>query len=179
MAVFVAFSDESECFGPNSEVFLGGYIAREDDWPWFARAWQERVLDGPPALPFLHMREINDPEWREKYGVKDLDVYGRIREASRVVRSFGNLAAVAGGIRRADLIEAFQQDRYRKRRHVPVGIDEPDYLAFLVYAYSTIHVVHRKWPEAQKVDFVAANAPHRCGICIDAGRSERSSLPLP
>jgi hypothetical protein len=54
VAVYVAFSDEASVRNTEGEFFVAGYVASELEWPWVARAWQERVLDGPPRIPYLH-----------------------------------------------------------------------------------------------------------------------------
>jgi hypothetical protein len=126
VAVFVAFSDESEVDQPHGEFFLGGYVAKEDEWPWVRRAWQERVLDGPPKIPYLHMREIRDEQWRNKYHISFNDAEERVSEAARIMDSFGNMAVIASTIKRSDLRDVFHK-RYNKRKHVPTGINDPDY----------------------------------------------------
>jgi hypothetical protein len=125
VAVFVAFSDETEVAQADGEFFFGGYVAREDEWPWVSRAWQERVLDGPPSIPYLHMREIRNEDWRATHGISLHDAESRVSEAARIMQSFGNIAVVASSIRRSQLKETFQL-RYKKAKHVPVGLDQPD-----------------------------------------------------
>src|SRR5207247_2038198 len=127
MAVYVAYSDESEVAQPNGEFLFGGYIANETDWPCVSRAWQERVLDGPPPIPYLHLREIRNAAWRSQHGITLNDSEERISEAARIMNSFGNTAAMVSTIRRADLEGLFHRG-YATRKNVPVGINEPDYL---------------------------------------------------
>src|ERR1700686_3067758 len=69
MAVFVAYSDESGSGDARGQFLVGGYVASEQDWPYVAGAWQERVLDGPPRIPYLHMRECRNADWRQEVGV--------------------------------------------------------------------------------------------------------------
>jgi hypothetical protein len=46
--------------------------------------------------------------------------------------------------------------RYKKSKHVPTGIDQPDYFCFMAYAVFILAQVYKKWPEAKKVDFVVS-----------------------
>src|SRR5579862_4656280 len=59
MAVFVSASDETAGRGQADLFFFGGWLGPEEDWSrFFVPAWQERVLDGPPKIPYLHMTDI-------------------------------------------------------------------------------------------------------------------------
>lgn len=70
MAIFVAASDESAGSDEHSLFLFAGWIGPEKDWSqFFVPAWQERVLDGPPRIPYLHMTEIRSKEFREKCGL--------------------------------------------------------------------------------------------------------------
>jgi len=60
MAVFVGNSDESGVADLRGHYLVGGLIGCESNWPYLDRAWQERVLDGPPRIPYLHMREVRN-----------------------------------------------------------------------------------------------------------------------
>jgi hypothetical protein len=155
VAVFVAHSDESEVHQPRGEFFLGGYVAREDEWPFVTDAWQERVLDGPPKIPYLHMREIRTAAWRDRYHISFNDAEERVADAGRVINSFGNIAVMASTIQRSELKDIFHKG-YKKLKNVPRGIDEPDYLCFIGYAASMIAQVRKKWPEATRVNFVVS-----------------------
>jgi hypothetical protein len=155
VAVYVAYSDESEVGSPGGEFLFGGYVASESDWPCVSAAWQDRVLDGSPTIPYLHMREIRDENWRAERGISYNDAEERVSEAARVMNSFGNMAAITSIMRRADL-EAVFHGGYRRRRYVPVGLNEPDYLCFIAYARHILGHVYRKWPDAQKVNFVVS-----------------------
>jgi hypothetical protein len=108
MAVFVSYSDETET-GSLSDFLVSGYIADEKlVWPFFAAAWQERVLGGPPKIPFLHMTQIRNLEWRstEGNGISKLDSEDRITAAVNLLATCGDLSIVTSAIRRADLNSA-------------------------------------------------------------------------
>jgi hypothetical protein len=85
MSVYVAFSDEADVGNKDGEFIVCGYVADENEWPWFARAWQQRVLDGPPTIPYFHTNPLKSHEWREKHGICLNDAENRIDEAVRVL----------------------------------------------------------------------------------------------
>jgi hypothetical protein len=61
MAVYVAYSDESDVGDTNGSFIMGGFLASEQDWIELSELWQNRVLNGPPKIPYLHMKEIRLP----------------------------------------------------------------------------------------------------------------------
>ena len=135
MSVFVAYSDESGVGDPSGEFLVAGYIAPENDWQWIAGAWQERVLDGPPRIPYLHMREIRNPDWRTQNRISANDAEERVDEAVRVMRSSGSVYALASVMKRSDLLDIFSHaDFKRSKKKTVIGLDEPDYLCFIGYA---------------------------------------------
>src|SRR5689334_19334212 len=59
MAVFISASDEYSGSDGSGSFLFAGYIGPEKDWSdFFVPAWRQRVLDGPPTIPYLHMTEI-------------------------------------------------------------------------------------------------------------------------
>jgi hypothetical protein len=64
---------------------MAGYVARKADLQYFRTAWRERVLDGPPKIPYLHMSEIRRESWRNKHNLSYNDSEECISEAVRVV----------------------------------------------------------------------------------------------
>ena len=59
MAIFLAASDETKGANAFASYHYAGWIATEPDWSqFFTTAWQERVLDGPPKIPYMHMTEM-------------------------------------------------------------------------------------------------------------------------
>ena len=59
MSVFVAAADESEAGNRRGRFFYGGFVAPMEFWiNIVAPAWEERVLNGEPAIPYLHMVDI-------------------------------------------------------------------------------------------------------------------------
>ncbi len=105
MAVFTSFSDEAET-GSLSHFLVSGYIAEEKNtWSLLAGAWQERVLDGPPKIPYLHMTQIRNKEWRAKQGnlISIPDAESRIEAAVDLLSKCGGLLVATSEIKRADL----------------------------------------------------------------------------
>ena len=99
------------------------------------------------------MREIRNAEWRNKHHISFNDAEERVSAGAKVMASFGNMAAIASTVNRADLQDLFHK-RYGKRRNIPAGIREPDYLCFIAYAAFMLGQVYNKWPEAERVNFV-------------------------
>src|ERR1700722_14236454 len=67
-------------------------------------------------------------------------------------RIFG-IQPIISRIRQADLNEIFI-NRYKKRKHVPTGINEPDYFCFVAYAAYLAGHAHSQWPDIERIDFV-------------------------
>jgi len=81
MAIYTEFSDEAAVGNPDGTFAMAGYAARESDWPYFSTAWRERVLDGPPKIPYLHMSEIRRDKWRNQHNIGYNDAEEPISEA--------------------------------------------------------------------------------------------------
>ncbi|HEY1679394.1 MAG TPA: DUF3800 domain-containing protein [Candidatus Sulfotelmatobacter sp.] len=157
MAVFVSASDEGSGANHLCQFEVTGWLAPEDDWSrFFAPAWQSRVLDGPPRIPYLHVTEIRSKKFREKYGLTQLAADNRLDEAASVIGAMGSLypvrIALDGGLFR-------QVFASHKLLAVTGGIKryEPDYYAFMTYAYAVLCRVQIRHPEAEKVDFIVEN----------------------
>lgn len=92
MAVFVSASDETSGKNQRDTFFFGGWIAPQEDWSrFFELAWQERVLDGPPSIPHLHMTDMRSRRWREKHGLTRLVADDRIDEAIQLLDTMATL----------------------------------------------------------------------------------------
>jgi hypothetical protein len=157
LAVFVAYSDESGVADPGGDFLVAGYVAHEDEWPWVASSWQQRVLDGPPRIPYLHMTDIRREAWRNQHGISFNDAEERVNEAVRVMRSTGSLYAISSVMRHSDLIDIFSHDDFkRSKRKTARGLDEPDYLCFLGYAAFVLGKIYQKHPEVEKINFIVS-----------------------
>jgi hypothetical protein len=155
MAVYVAYSDEAGIGDARGEFLVGGFIARKSLWPEINRAWRERVLNGPPKIPYLHMTEIRNPAWRETHGVSYNESECRIAEAVWVLRSTGAMDAVASIIRRDNLQDSIHK-LYKRKKAIPRGLDEPDYACYMAYINIVLLRAHKLHPDATRVDFVVS-----------------------
>lgn len=154
MAVFVSASDENAGKNERDTFLFAGWVAPEEDWSrFFAPAWQERVLDGPPAIPYLHMTEIRSEEWRKKHGISLAEAEDRVDNAFTVIDTLSSLFPI--GI---SLDAGFLRDRLADAIiTAPTGGKrpfDPDYLCFIGYVYYVLNYLAHKHPEAEKVDFV-------------------------
>src|SRR5947209_2793692 len=132
MSVFVAYTDEANIGDAKGEFLIGGYASSEAEWLWINRAWQERVLDGPPKLPYFHMIELLDPNWRKTVGISFNDSEERLAEGMKVMSSSGYTSAIAVVMRLSDFNEVFQ--RFKTGKRLPLSVSEPDYICYLRYA---------------------------------------------
>lgn len=155
MSVYLAFSDESGVGDPRGKFLVAGYLAPESKWPALISAWQSRVLDGPPRIPYLHMTDIRSNAWRSEHAISYNEAEGRVAEAIRVIYSTGAMSAVASVITRADLQDLFHRP-HRRRKDIPVGLDEPDYACYLAFINIMLLRAYKLHPDATKVNFIVS-----------------------
>ena len=155
MADFTAYSDESEVGDANRTFITAGYADLGTNWEFFENAWQRRVLDGPPTIPYLHMTEIRSARWRAKHGISWWDAESRIDEAVRVIASTGSLSFIVSTLERKDLEETIQARFADRGEILPEALKRPDYLPFLAYAEFTVAQLYRKRSDVSRVNFVA------------------------
>lgn len=155
MAVFVAASDETN--GGKSLYHYAGWVMPETDWyQFFTPAWQQRVLDGPPKIPYLHMTEMRSRAWREKYGITELNMDDRLDEAAIVIDHMGSLYPLKITIDTSVFSPMFkdfkmQSDSGGNKKY------QPDFFAFTAYAFAVLLHLHYHYPEAEKIDFLVEN----------------------
>ncbi len=173
MAVFVAASDESLS---GDKFYRCGFVGPENDWSdWFAPAWAERVLDGSPRLPFLHMTDIRSRDFRKKHRLSDREAERRLDEAFRVIASMGSLYLVGSTINVEYVKNAFANTKIigritPQKRIYPM---DPDYLSFITFCYAVLFYVRDERPECEKVDFVI----ERNSAMTDRIRDFHESMP--
>jgi hypothetical protein len=154
MAVFVAGLDETTGKTHRDSYMLGGFVAPEDDWSsFFAPAWQERVLDGPPEIPYLHMTDIRSSQWRAEHRISKLDANDRIDEAIRLIDTMHSLFPIGIRVNAGVLRDRFSETRVLRSKGKARPF-EPDYLCFLAYSWVVLNYVHLQHPDAEKVDFI-------------------------
>ena len=151
MAVFVCCTDESEDQKPPLNFFYGGFVAPIDDWEGpFANAWNERVLEGEPQSAYLHVSELMIPKRREKLGISLHEVDRRLDEAASVIHASGSLVPIIWHFRQ----EVYEEIRKLVPRKMHTGLEEPDYLAFLGLAFTTLEWLRRyRQGQVDRVDF--------------------------
>jgi hypothetical protein len=89
---------------------------------------EQRVLDGPPRIPCLHLTEIRNEEWRTTHGISFNESQERISEAVRVMYSSGSLSAIAGVIKRSELVAAMHS-RFTNKKKFP-----SDWICQIIFA---------------------------------------------
>jgi hypothetical protein len=150
--IIVAASDESAGGDEQSPFFRGGFVAPADDWNrWFAPAWQERVLDGPPRLEYLHMTDVRDEDWRAQVGLSRTESERRVDEAFRVIDSTGTLVPITSQVDGGFFRSSFTDLRHYAGNRIDVN---PDQVCFLAFAYVALSYASIAFPEADRVDFL-------------------------
>ena len=157
MAVFLAASDETSGANAFGLYHYAAWVAPEPDWSlYFTPAWQQRVLDGPPQIPYLHMTEMRSKSWRAKWRITDLDMDDRLDEAAVVIQTLGSLYPF-----KLTIDASTFRPLYRPHKVVVASGAhkdfQPDFLAFMSYAYAVLFYVNKKHPDAEKVDFLVEN----------------------
>jgi hypothetical protein len=156
VSTFLAVSDES-CGEKRAEAFYwGGFVAPASEWTdYFTPAWRERVLDGPPAIPFLHMTDIRDRGWTSRYGLSAMAAERRVDEAFRVIRSTGSLFPIAIKLDARVWNQEFNGLKITSdRRGVASFAYLPDHQCFLHFAALALGFVNRRHPDCDRLDFV-------------------------
>jgi hypothetical protein len=157
MGVFVSFSDESTGKTERDNFVYGGWIGPEDDWShFFTPAWDERVLAGPPRIPYFHMTEMRSREWREIKGLTEADAENRIDQGCVILDQLVNLHPVRLVVNAGDVRDEFHETRVVQstRKQFASSTFEPDFICFLGYAWAALKYLAEHHPEAEKLDFV-------------------------
>ena len=157
MAVFISASDEYSGGDVRGTFLFAGYVGPEKDWSdLFVPAWQQRVLDGPPTIPYLHMTEIRSRKWRDEHGISKLAADDRVDEAALVIDTMGSFYPVAVEVDGGHFKDGFAELKVRRQdaRQFEAKPFEPDYLCFLTYAHTVLDHVHQFHPHVERVDFI-------------------------
>jgi hypothetical protein len=153
VTIYLAALDETQ--NSKGDFTLGGFIAPTVDWAkWFQPAWQERVLDGPPSIPYLHMSEAWGEDWQTKYGVSGNQVYERIEEAARVIRSMGSLYPMTSAMIVSDFEKEFAGPLKKLNSGEWEIVKDPDYLCFIAVSLLSLQYVQQTCPDATRLDLL-------------------------
>jgi hypothetical protein len=156
MTIFVSGSDESAGKTQRDTFLFGGWVAPESDWSrFFAPAWQERVLDGPPRIPYLHMTDIRSPQWRDLYGISKRDADDRINTALHLIHTTPSLYPISIRVDAGFLRDRFAKVKVKALRvNAKVRAFEPDFVCFLFYAWVALKYLKHSHPDAEKLNFI-------------------------
>lgn len=157
MAVFISASDENSGSDGCGRFLFAGWIGPERDWSdFFVPAWQERVLDGPPQIPYLHMTEIRSNEFREIWKISTREADDRVKAAISVLDTMGSFYPLVVELDGGHVKEIFAESKVSRlnAKQFEAKPFEPDYLCFLAYAYGILGYVHDVHPSVEKVDFI-------------------------
>jgi hypothetical protein len=157
MTAFLAFSDES-CSNQSGYFFYSGLVAPESDWnSYFSPAWQERVLDGPPTIPYLHTTEIKSICGREKFGITSFEADRCMDEAINIFSSTGSIFPITVCVDALLFNEITDSLRIRevdtRQFRAPYKF-EPDFLCFLIYIFYALKETSSRYPDVEKIDFI-------------------------
>jgi hypothetical protein len=156
VAVFTSFSDETASADPAGIFLVGGYIGDVDFWGAFAGEWNERIILSEPRIPYLHMREIRNPEFQKEHGLTREQASQKVDAAVDLIASHkSDLVPVAFGITLAEFREIVQRP-LRALRLNRQDIREPDYPCFAGYARTAIHEIHQKRADVERVNFIVS-----------------------
>jgi hypothetical protein len=156
MTTFVAAADETEAGNQLGLFMYGGFVAPVHFWEdWFVPAWEERVLNTRPNIPYMHISEVRTSRWQRQQGISKSRVEAGINEAARVIASSGALHHVRNEMDGGHFRSVFRETRVIRRSKQP-GLYQfqPDYIGFLGFAYGALDFVWREYPGAERVDFV-------------------------
>jgi len=153
VSIFIAAFDETESSA--GQFTLGGFIGPRADWrDHFSPAWCERVLAGPPAIPYLHMTDIRNDDWCRKHRITQTEAARRLDEAVRVIASTRSLCPIRASIDVAGFQTLLSQP-LKKLGGFGNITKYPDYLAFIAFTVFTLRFVKDVIPEATRVDLLA------------------------
>jgi hypothetical protein len=156
MAIFVSASDESDGGTHRSKFWHGGWVMPETDWSaYFVPAWQERVLNAEPNIPFLHMTDLRDPEWLLEHDMTWEQAQDKMDEAAIVIDQMGSLYPIIVNANAGAFLDAHGAKKIMESSKRNKGARYlVDHFSFDVYVFTVLNYIHQKHPETEKIDFV-------------------------
>jgi hypothetical protein len=152
VTVLLAALDEAK--NTKGDFILGGWVGPQDDWKnYFIPAWKERVLAGPPRIPYLHMSEIWGEDWQDRYKMTGSDAFWRVEEAATVLRTTGSLYPITAGIR-VDQFQSILVQPLKRVGRFGELVEQPDYLCYIAYSLLVLQYVNQMFPQATKVNIL-------------------------
>ena len=131
MAVFVSASDEYSGSDGRGLFLWAGYVGPQEDWwRFFVPAWQQRVLDGPPKIPYLHMTEIRSKAFRDQWGLSRLAADERVDEAVAVIEAMGSFYPIAIEVDGGHIKNAFVESKVVRSKAKQFEASKPNFPCF-------------------------------------------------
>ena len=158
MSVYVSYSDESDPGDGQGHFFIGGYVARETDWPGFSRRWVSEVLQPYPSIPYVHMVDLRSNRWREERGICRTQAYDKLQTAADVISASTFLRPFVGRVNQSEYRDACQtvaSKGYEFNRYA----DAIDFPCYITYAYIMLLDLEKD-PNVEKVNFMASRKGH-------------------
>ncbi len=175
MSAYIVAFDETE--SSKGHFTLGGWLGPDEDWSnQFEPAWGERVLEGPPRIPYLHQTDIRNEEWRTQHNLSGDEAYQRVDEAVRVIDSMGSLYPITASMHAHEFRESFG-DPLKKAGGFGEIPTRPDYLAYIAFVSSVLEWAGKKIPDATRVDFLAENSEKTTRVLKHFHDALREVLP--
>lgn len=121
----------------------------------FVPAWQERVLEAAPEIPYLHMTEIRDPEWCIKHGVSWQQAQEKMDEAAILLSQMGSLYPITMDANMGTFLDAHGKEKVIQNE----GDNKAsrfliDHFSFNAYVFGVLAYIHNMHPYAEKVHFM-------------------------
>lgn len=149
--MYVSYSDESESGDGRGPFVVGGYVAKESEWPGFSTRWASEVLQPYPSIPYVHMVDLRSEEWRQKHSICMEQCREKVKAAIEVITSSSFLLPFVGRINQADYLAArkrVEDKGWEYRQHAQYV----DYLCYMTYAVLVIGNL-ASLSDAQKITF--------------------------
>ena len=167
--VFQAVSDESGHGSGTGLFHYGGFVAPVLEWTdKVTPAWEAKVLNPSPQIPYMHMTEIRSREWRRTRGngITEYQADCRIDAAVEIVAGNPSLKVAIASLDAGKFRELFKGSRIRRLPDKQPGSHPmmPDHLGFLGFVRSALQYVKNHYPDASKVDFLYERSSASAGF---------------